>query len=46
MSNAVVPSSGVLVGSAKIPGHAYPRIVTVRDGAVLDITSQDCANRA
>ncbi|ATU90452.1 fumarylacetoacetate hydrolase family protein [Phyllobacterium zundukense] len=40
MSNAIVPSSGVLVGRATVPGHAYPRIVTVRDGALFDITSK------
>jgi fumarylacetoacetate (FAA) hydrolase family protein len=40
MPNTIVPNSGVLVGRARIPGHAYPRIVTVRDGAVFDITSK------
>jgi len=30
---------GILVGRARVPGHAYPRIVTVRDGEVLDITA-------
>src|SRR6185437_8796886 len=37
MSERIVPD-GVLVGRAVVPGHAYPRIVTVREGAVYDIT--------
>jgi fumarylacetoacetate (FAA) hydrolase family protein len=40
MPNTIVPNSGVLVGRARIPDHAYPRIVTVRAGAVFDITSK------
>jgi len=40
MSNAIVPSSGVLLGRAKLPGHPYPRIVTVRGDALFDITDR------
>ena len=40
MPNTILPSSGVLVGRAKIPGHATPRIVSVRDGVVFDITAK------
>lgn len=40
MPNTIVPSSGVLLGRAKIPGHATPRIVAVRDGVVFDITAK------
>ncbi|TXR49301.1 fumarylacetoacetate hydrolase family protein [Phyllobacterium endophyticum] len=41
MPDTIIPSSGVLVGRAKLPGHAYPRIVTIRDGGVFDITSRN-----
>jgi fumarylacetoacetate (FAA) hydrolase family protein len=40
MADVIVPSDAVLVGRAMVPGFAYPRIVTVRDGAVFDITAQ------
>jgi fumarylacetoacetate (FAA) hydrolase family protein len=40
MPDTIIPSSGVLVGRAKLPGHAHPRIVTIRDGGVFDITSK------
>jgi fumarylacetoacetate (FAA) hydrolase family protein len=39
MAQGIVPE-GVLVGRALVPGHAYPRIVTVRGGALFDITSR------
>jgi fumarylacetoacetate (FAA) hydrolase family protein len=38
VTDPIVPE-GVLVGRARIPGFAYPRVVTVRDGALVDITS-------
>jgi fumarylacetoacetate (FAA) hydrolase family protein len=38
VTDPIVPD-GVLVGRARIPGFAYPRVVTVRDGALVDITS-------
>ena len=38
MPERIVPQDGVLVGRAMVPGHAYPRVVTVRDGALYDIT--------
>ena len=41
MSAALLPTEGVLIGRARMPGSAYPRIVTVRGGRVLDITSSD-----
>lgn len=34
---------GKLVGRARVPGHPHPRIVTVRNDEVLDITSQGMA---
>lgn len=37
---AIVPSEGVLLGRAKVPGYAHPRVVTVRDGKVFDITAK------
>jgi fumarylacetoacetate (FAA) hydrolase family protein len=40
MADLVVPSEGVFVGRAKLPGFDYPRVVTVRNGAVYDITSK------
>jgi fumarylacetoacetate (FAA) hydrolase family protein len=41
MSDEILPSGGLLIGRAKVPGFAYPRVVTVRDGRVVDITSKD-----
>jgi fumarylacetoacetate (FAA) hydrolase family protein len=35
----IVPTEGVLLGRARVPGFSYPRIVTVRAGEVIDITS-------
>ncbi len=40
VSNSIVPSEGVLFGRALVPGFAYPRVVTVRDGELFDITSK------
>jgi fumarylacetoacetate (FAA) hydrolase family protein len=34
-----LPESGTLVGRAQAPGVSHPLVVTVRDGAVIDITS-------
>ena len=34
---------GVLLGRAQIPGHSHPRIVTVRDGELFDITAKGFA---
>ncbi|UYO00909.1 MAG: fumarylacetoacetate hydrolase family protein [Devosia sp.] len=31
--------AGILLGRAQLPGHDYPRIVTVRDGQLVDITA-------
>ncbi len=42
MNNLQIPT-GILLGRAKVPGHASPRIVTVRDGAVIDITAKGMA---
>lgn len=39
MANSIVPEDGVLLGRARVPGHDMPRIVTVRQGDVVDITS-------
>ena len=38
MAEHIVPDDGVLVGRAMVPGYNYPRVVTVRDGALHDIT--------
>ena len=40
MPHAIVPDAGVLLGRAKLPGYEFPRVITVRDGTVLDITSK------
>ena len=40
MTDAVVPTEGVLVGRAQVPGVPHPLVVTVRDGSVVDITSK------
>lgn len=41
MSDEILPAGGLLLGRVKMPGHAFPRVVTVRDGRVVDITSKD-----
>jgi fumarylacetoacetate (FAA) hydrolase family protein len=43
MSATIVPTAGVLLGRARVPGFAHPRIVTVRGGAVVDITAAGAA---
>ena len=43
MSATALPSDGLLLGRARVPGSVYPRVVTVRDGRVLDITSHNGA---
>ncbi|WP_323014576.1 fumarylacetoacetate hydrolase family protein [Devosia sp.] len=35
---------GILLGRALVPGHDHPRIVTVRDGMVVDITAKGMAS--
>ncbi len=35
---------GILIGRARVPGHDHPRIVTVREGMVLDITAPGMAS--
>jgi len=42
MSQSHYPD-GILIGRARVPGHAYPRIVTVRDGVLVDITTRGLA---
>lgn len=42
-SQATLPKEGTFVGRAKIQGHAYPRIVTPRDGKLYDITAKGAA---
>ena len=42
MSANVIPE-GILLGRAKVPGYAEPRIVTVRDGQLVDITTKGFA---
>ncbi|HEY5817957.1 MAG TPA: fumarylacetoacetate hydrolase family protein [Mesorhizobium sp.] len=36
-----LPTDGVFLGRARIPGQSHPAIVTVRDGEVIDITAKD-----
>ncbi len=36
-------SEGILLGRAQVPGYDHPRIVTVRDGALVDITARGMA---
>ncbi|KKB85947.1 fumarylacetoacetate hydrolase [Devosia limi DSM 17137] len=39
MADTIIPKTGILLGRARVPGFAHPRIVTVRDGALVDITA-------
>ncbi len=41
MSDEILPPNALLVGRVKLPGFAFPRVVTIRDGRVVDITSSD-----
>ncbi|ODT70011.1 MAG: fumarylacetoacetate hydrolase [Pelagibacterium sp. SCN 63-23] len=34
---------GILIGRAQVPGFEYPRVVTVRDGQLVDITAKGFA---
>jgi fumarylacetoacetate (FAA) hydrolase family protein len=38
--SAIVPTEGVLLGRVRVSGSALPRVVTLRNGRVLDITSK------
>jgi len=40
---ATVIPEGILLGRAKVPGHAAPRVVAVRDGKLVDITAKGFA---
>ncbi len=40
MASPIVPNEGVLLGRARVPGFACPRIVTVRGDEVVDITAK------
>ncbi|GLQ58084.1 fumarylacetoacetate hydrolase family protein [Devosia nitrariae] len=42
--SAIVPTEGILLGRARRPGESHPVVVTVRDGAVLDITAKGFAS--
>ncbi|RYE36842.1 MAG: fumarylacetoacetate hydrolase, partial [Hyphomicrobiales bacterium] len=42
MSANVIPE-GILVGRASVPGHTEPRVVTVRNGRLIDITAKGFA---
>jgi fumarylacetoacetate (FAA) hydrolase family protein len=41
--NDIVPGSGVFLGRARIPGFAYPRVVTMRGETLFDITAKSMA---
>jgi fumarylacetoacetate (FAA) hydrolase family protein len=43
MAEAIIPGSGIWLGRARVPAHDHPRVVTVRDGAVVDITAKGAA---
>ncbi|MFT0890834.1 fumarylacetoacetate hydrolase family protein [Pseudochelatococcus sp. G4_1912] len=38
-----IPGNATLIGRAHIPGYSYPRIITVRDGGLYDITAKSMA---
>jgi len=40
VANPIVPSEGVLLGRARVPGFDHPRVVTVRGEDVLDISAK------
>ena len=40
MTDPIVPTQGVLLGRVQMPGESLPRVVTVRDGEVVDITGR------
>ncbi|RYE07670.1 MAG: fumarylacetoacetate hydrolase [Hyphomicrobiales bacterium] len=40
MSDVTIPQDGLLVGRVRTPGSAFPRVVTVRNGRVIDITAK------
>jgi len=40
VTNPIVPGEGTLVGRVQMPGQTLPRVVTVRGGEVVDITSK------
>lgn len=52
MANPIVPSEGVLLGRARVPGYEHPRVITVRGEDIVDITakaaptSRDIAEKA
>jgi fumarylacetoacetate (FAA) hydrolase family protein len=40
VANSIVPSEGVLLGRARVPGYDHPRVVTVRGQDIVDITAK------
>jgi len=42
VAHSIVPD-GILIGRARVPGRAHPRVVTVRQGEVIDITAKGAA---
>ncbi|MBF0679801.1 MAG: fumarylacetoacetate hydrolase family protein [Devosia sp.] len=42
MVGDIIPG-GILIGRARVPGYAHPRIVTVRNGELIDITAKGFA---
>jgi len=42
VAQTIIPE-GVLIGRARVPGKAHPRVVTVRNGEVIDITAKGMA---
>ncbi|GHA16475.1 fumarylacetoacetate (FAA) hydrolase [Devosia pacifica] len=43
MTELTVPNEGILIGRAQMPGETLPRVVTVRDGEIIDITAKGAA---
>jgi len=40
MAETIIPPEGVLLGRAKVPGFAFPRVVTRRGDRLVDITAK------
>lgn len=38
---STLPKDGILLGRATLPGHDHPRLVTLRDGMLVDITARE-----
>ncbi|MEO6395139.1 MAG: fumarylacetoacetate hydrolase family protein [Devosia sp.] len=41
MTDRIMPVEGIFVGRASVPGFSFPRVIAVREGRALDITSRE-----